>query len=61
MDRLTMPQAAERFGLKLEHICFAARLGRLPVPVDRAANGHLLFDAGQLAKHLGVSAYGEKQ
>lgn len=61
MDRLTMHQAAERFGLKPEHICFAARLGKLPPPVGRAANGALLFDAGRLADRLGIQVSEVKQ
>lgn len=61
MDRLTMPQAAESFGLKPEHICFAARLGKLPPPIGRTADGSLLFDAGQLAERLGIAPVGARQ
>lgn len=61
MNTVTMPQAAESFGLKPEHICFAARLGKLPAPVGRTADGLLLFDAGQLADRLGVTMPGVTQ
>lgn len=61
MNAVTMPQAAESFGLKPEYICFAARLGKLPDPVGRTADGLLLFDAGQLADRLGITMPGVKQ
>lgn len=58
---LTMTQAARQFGIKPEHNCFAARLGKLPAPVGRTADDMLLFDAGQLADRLGISLPGAKQ
>jgi hypothetical protein len=56
MMHATMPQIAQRSGIKVEHICFAARLGRLPSPVGRSAEGLLLFDAGEVASRFEVVA-----
>ncbi len=60
MNAITMPQAAESFGINPHHVLFAARLGKLPEPVGRTADGLLLFDAGQLADRLGVTQSGAK-
>lgn len=48
MTALTMPQIAQRLSVKEEHIGFAARLGRLPAPVGRSADGLLLFAIADL-------------
>ena len=39
-----MAQLAQRMGANVEHVCFAARLGRLPQPVGRDVDGLLLYD-----------------
>lgn len=45
MSPATMPQLALRLGINVEQVGFAARLGRLPEPLGRDADGLLLFDA----------------
>lgn len=47
-----MPQLAQRLGVNVEHLGFAARLGRLPQPLGRDADGLLLFDADAISLHL---------
>lgn len=45
MSPVTMPQLARRLGVSVERVGFAARLGRLPQPIGRDADGLLVFDA----------------
>lgn len=54
MSTVTMPEAAEQFGINPDLVSFAARLGRLPEPVGRNPEGLLLFDASEVATSLGV-------
>ncbi len=61
MNPITMPQAADLFGINPNHVLFAARLGKLPDPIGRTADGLLLFDAAQVADRLGFAPPGAKQ